>query len=274
MDRFGWLLRKSKTVVRKGPSTLRNLLYSRLGIWRVDRIDGCDLQGIPIYCISLAAAKRRRRLVERQVRDLGLEHFEFVEAVEASALDREQLRRSGQLDDETTLRFHSRLLTMNEVACSISHGIAYSRIVERKHPVALVIEDDALFISRRARRFRLADVPADFDCVFLNAFLFEEPPRGHLTGTIYRDTSYSGSSAAYLLSARGAEKLAAACRPVIHAADGLLGRSLELAEGQSHPFRQRGATMSMRGYIVHPDCVLNGSTSYYHVSEVQTRRGR
>lgn len=271
VDRLRWLLQKSKAVVRKGPSTLRNLVYSRLGVWPVDRIDGSDLQTIPTYCISLAGDTRRRRLVQDQVRGLGLERFEFVDAIDARTLDRQQLIAAGQLDDATTLKFHSRLLTINEVACSLSHGIAYRRIAERGHPVALVLEDDALFISRRARSFRLSDVPSDFDCVFLNAFLFEEPPRGHLKGMVFRDTSYSGSAAAYLLSARGAQKLAAACLPVIHAADGLLGRCLELADGQSHPFRQRGATTTIRGYIVHPDCVLNGSASYYHLSEVQVR---
>ena len=157
------------------------------------------------------------------------------------------------------------------VACSLAHGIAYARIVERGHHVALVIEDDTLFISRRVSRVNLVDVPSDFDCIFLNAFLSDEPPLDHLVGMGYKDTSYNGSASAYLISASGAQKLAAACLPVIHAADGLLGRYLTLTAGDSHPFRQRGATTSIRGYIIYPECALNGSVSHYHASEIRVR---
>ena len=271
MNRTEWLLQKTKAVVRKGPATLRNMLYARLNIWPVGRIDGADLQKVPTYCISLTRAHGKRRLMETQARGLGLEHFEFIDAVDARTLDRAALLASGKLDDETTLKFHAGVLTINEVACSLSHGLAYARIAERGHPVALVLEDDALFMTRLVRRLRFADVPDDYDAVFLNTFLLHDPPRGHRVGPIYDDTSYNGSGAAYLLSARGAQKLAAACLPVVHAADGLLGRCLELAPGATHAFRQRGATTTLRGYIAYPDCVLNGSTSYYHVSEVQPR---
>lgn len=263
------LRRKAKAIVRKGPSTVRNLVYSRLGIWPVGHIDGCDLQNIPTYCISLPRAAKKRGIIQSQVRKLGLKQFEFIDAVDAHDLDREHLIESGLLDDAMTLKFHNEILTMNEVACSLSHAAAYERIVDRAHPVALVLEDDALFISRRVRRFRLEDVPPDFDCVFLNTFLSDEPPQDHVKGPIYEDTSYAGSAAAYLLSAEGAIKLATACSPVVHAADGLLGRSLELRGEEDHPFRQQGATTSIRTYIVYPDCVLNGSVSYYFVSDVQ-----
>jgi glycosyl transferase family 25 len=135
--------------------------------------------------------------------------------------------------------------------------------------VALILEDDALFMHRRLRAFRLGDVPDDFDVVLLNSFLTREPPGGRIRRNIYDVSSYHGSAAAYLLSAKGAVKLMKAYRPVVHAADGLIGRCMELFPGELSPFKQIGAATQLRCYLAYPDCVLNGSTSHYHTSEVQ-----
>ena len=80
--------RKIAAVVRKCPATLRNIVFARLGIWPVGRIDGTDVQDIPTYCISLTRAAGRRELMNRQARQLGLKRFEFVDAVDARELTR------------------------------------------------------------------------------------------------------------------------------------------------------------------------------------------
>lgn len=268
MNHVAGFLRKATAVVRKGPATLRNILFSRLGIWPVSAIDGCDLQEIPTYCVSLKRATAKRSLMKRQAEGLGLKHFEFVDAVDARAIDREALARAGRIDPESSLRFHGRTLTPAEIGCSLSHGLAYERIVARGHRVALVLEDDALMLSRRLRRIRLDDIPGDFDCAFLNSFLLHRPPEEHIRGMVYRDTSYGGSTAAYLVSAAGANKLARTYVPVVHGSDGLLGRCLPLKQGEEHPFRQMGAPTTLIAYVLYPDAVINGSVSYYHVSEV------
>jgi glycosyl transferase family 25 len=267
---------KLRAVVRKGPSTLRNIVYSWLGLWPVEPLDGADLQDVPTYCISLARAAAKRALVARQVAGLGLRRFEFVDAVDARLLQRDQLCEAGRLDDAASLRSHGRTLSANEIACSLSHGAAYELILQRGHEVALIIEDDALFVSGRMRDFRLADVPADYDCVFLNAFRTREPPTDRRCRMVYGDASYAGSSAAYLVSRSGAAKLTHAYLPVVHAADGLLGRNLR-ANGSADPdaaFRQNGARVVLNAYMCYPDCVLNGSASHYHVSEVGSRHLR
>jgi len=91
--------------------------------------------------------------MRRQAEGLGLRHFEFVDAVDASSIDRQELIRQG-LDDEGSRRHHGRTLTLNEVACSLSHRLVYERIVAEGHSHALVVEDDALFLSRRVAAIR------------------------------------------------------------------------------------------------------------------------
>jgi glycosyl transferase family 25 len=272
MGRIRWFFTKSRAVIRKGPATLRNIAFAKMGIWPVADLAGADLQQIPAYCISLKRAVNKRRLMEQQAKALGLRHFEFVDAVDARDLDRTELISSGAINDIETLRYHPSVLSLNEIACSLSHALAYQRIVDKGNPLSLVLEDDALFVTRRARRFRLSELPAHVDIAFLNSFLSQEPPVARISQFIFADSSYSGSAAAYLLTDIGAQKLLSAARPVVHAADGLLGRCLALPKNESHPFRQVGVNLALAACIVYPDVVLNGSTCHYHLSDVQPRR--
>jgi glycosyl transferase family 25 len=214
-------------------------------------------------------AQKKRDLIARQVREMGLTNFQFVDAVDAKSLALDELRRDGRYDEATSRIYHSKGLTLNEIACSLSHGAAYTQIANAGHLLALVIEDDALFVTAELKKLKLSEVPSDFDVLLLNSFRYEDPPKGRLAENLYDASSYSGSAAAYVLSAAGARKLANAFLPVIHAADGLLGRCMELTPGDSHLFKQVGARTELRSYLVYPDCVLNGSTSHYHVSDVQ-----
>jgi GR25 family glycosyltransferase involved in LPS biosynthesis len=265
---FAKVLRKSKAIIRKGPSTLRIVFYSKLGYWPVDRIDGCELQAIPTYCISLVRAQARRRMMATQAERMGLSQFRIVDAVDSRNLDYESLERDGRYNESACRAHHPDGISLNHIACSLSHAALYDLIARSGDPISLIVEDDALFVTRRMMRFRLADVPADFDVIFLNAFLDQTPPRGHIQGMVYDDSSFAGSTAAYLISAKGAQKLRDASLPVIHGADGLLGRSMIPRPGEDHPFKQKGAFTQITSYILYPELAINGSTRHYHVTEV------
>ncbi len=234
-------------------------LHRVLGNWRVSQLKNAEFRQLPVYCISLASKTERRDLIARQVEGLGLARFQFVDAVSAKEIDIAALIDEGVYDEAAAIRYHGRPLRPEEVACSLSHGKAYERILAEQHPLALVIEDDALFVPHRIDRLRLRDLPQDLEILFLNSFRTQEPPEGWVKDTIYRDVSYDGSTAAYLLTRAAAEKLSRVYKPVIHAADGLVGRSLKLVDGQEHEFRQQGVTIELTSYLCYPDCIHNGS---------------
>ena len=248
-----------RSVISRKMRKIEMRMWSKLGVWPVSPLKDCDLKHIPVYCISLASATGRRVLMSRQAAAMGFSNFTFFDAVEASSLDRAALITSGLYDEAAAIRYHGRPLTLGEIACSLSHAEVYDGICADGHAYALVIEDDALFIPRRLAQLRLVDFPSGFDIAFLNYFRSVEPPFGHLTGNIYQDTSYEGSSAAYIVSRSGGEKLKSASRPVVHAADGLLGRSLRRSASAPSSFRQQGARTQITGYLIFPECVLNGS---------------
>lgn len=260
---------KLQAVARRGLPSLRNVVFSWFDYWPARSLRGHWLADIPVYCISLTRAKKRRAVIVSQARRLGLKKLELVDAVDASTLSYDQLAADGLYDHAESLRWHAKGLTINEIACSLSHVACYRRIAAADAPWALVIEDDALFRCSRVRRLRLSDIPDWADIAFLNAFFERTPPAGSLGGGWFEDTSYGGSAAAYLLRPHTAHALMHAALPVIHAADGLLGRALQWSGARPHEFRQRGCTLQLRTVMAYPEAVTNGSTEHYYRSSLR-----
>jgi glycosyl transferase family 25 len=260
---------KCRAVLRRGLPSLRNAVFAKLGIWPVGSLAHHWLADLPTLCVSLPHATRRRQLIQSQVERMGLRQFDFIDAVDAAKLSFQDLIDRNVYDSEKCRRFHTRDLTLKEIACSLSHAAAYQRIVEQGYSRALVIEDDALFRTSRLARLRIDDVPPETDLLFLNAFLTDTPPKNRVGSHLFRDTSYNGSAAAYIVTQDAARRLLAEAIPVVHAADGLTGRVLALTAGESHPFRQQGVSISMSGMIVYPEAVTNGSVEHYHTTSIR-----
>jgi glycosyl transferase family 25 len=237
-------------VVVKGPAIARNIAFSQFDYWPARRLRNEEIRNLPIYCVSMTTATRRRRIIERQVTQLGLAAFIFVDAVAGANLDLAELERQGLYDDAAAKRFHERSLSLSEIACSLSHGRAYDIIVSRGHEVSMIIEDDSLFVPSRLDRLDLGALPLGWDVAFLNSFIENGRPRRRISGSLFHGDAYTGSSAAYLVSKKGAQRFAKGYRPVVHAADGYVGRN------------------DIMRLMYHPDCVLNGSVCHFYTNTV------
>jgi glycosyl transferase family 25 len=218
---------------------------------------------MPYFCISLVSSTRRRQLAQRQATEMGLERFEFFDAVVGRDLDASTLVKQGIYDDEAARRYHGRPLSVTEIAISLSHAKVYDEILKRNLPAAVILEDDVLFRPRHLNLLDASTIPPDFDIFFLHAHLDQEPPRGRISQNVFRDHSYLASSVAYLVSRRGAEKLARGSKPVVHASDGLLGRAMPWNGDLPHSFRQQGVSFQLNCYIMYPAGALNGSTCHF-----------
>lgn len=263
---------KLRAILRRGLPSLRNVVFARLGYWPVRSLADHWIADIPMYCINLSRDTTRRALVQRQVEKLGLRRFEFIDAIDARQLAMDEVHRDGRYDSTACLASRPRDLTLNEIACSLSHAAAYARVVAAGDPWALILEDDALFHSGRIAQLKWQDIPDGVDIVFMNAFLDSMPPRNRINGMVYADTSYHGSAAAYLISLDTAKRLLQAAIPVVHAADGLLGRVLSRPAGEAHEFRQTGVSLTLKGVLVYPEAVTNGSVEHYHSSAIRTKK--
>lgn len=95
----------------------------------------------PIFVISLADSKTRRAAIAEALKGLGLE-FTFIDAIDG----RDGLPEScsGAFDAAKSRHRMGRTLTEAEIAASLSHGLAYRRMLDEGHDHALILEDDAI----------------------------------------------------------------------------------------------------------------------------------
>jgi hypothetical protein len=260
---------KAVGLIANAPLIVRHSLYAAFDVWpHAGRVSEA-WRDVPVYCLSVKSEERRRAIVSRQLESTGFRSFEYVYAPDLSGSSLEELERQGLYDDAQARLYHGKSLRLPQISCSLGHGLACERIVADGHPIALIIEDDALFMSRRFARIGPDDFPSDFDVVALHSFRTTERPDDHKFGCLFGANAYRGSTCAYVVSARGSAKMAAAYKPVFHAADGFLGRCLEWPDDLDHPFKRKGARTTLRAYLTIPDLVLNGSDCYYYKSFIR-----
>jgi glycosyl transferase, family 25 len=89
---------------------------------------------LPIYVLSVKSFKERQESILRQTKTFKL-NVEFVFDFDADDLTAEDL---GRFDGG---------LTITAKSCALKHFEAQRRLVETGHPVALVLEDDALLFE-------------------------------------------------------------------------------------------------------------------------------
>jgi glycosyl transferase family 25 len=92
---------------------------------------------IPIYCINLLrATERKSRIIRDWVEGLGLK-IEFIEAI-----DRRNINKPKNIR-----------ISEGEIACIMSHNIAYQNLLKSEYNQAVILEDDALPIFRKKEIF-------------------------------------------------------------------------------------------------------------------------
>ena len=98
------------------------------------------------YIITLPEAVKRRRFMEAQLANFPFMDPEFVSGPRGAELTREDLEQS--VDEARCRQTIGRMLTPNEVGCSLTHLDLMRRISKENLPVALILEDDALISGR------------------------------------------------------------------------------------------------------------------------------
>ena len=93
------------------------------------------MQTTKIYVISLKRLPERRKFMEAQLSDLGLE-AEFVEAVDGLELSEETIK-ANCINEK---------MTPTEIGCAWSHRNVYQRLIDSEEEYALVLEDDAVLV--------------------------------------------------------------------------------------------------------------------------------
>lgn len=115
---------------------------------------------------------------------------ERISAIDGETVDVEELARQGRISPTGLQRFHVSLeeklfgmdLTRGAIGCSLSHRLAWEKVVKGNFTAALILEDDVEFSHRFARelKVRWPRVPKDWGIVYLGGLdllASGKPPR-------------------------------------------------------------------------------------------------
>jgi glycosyl transferase family 25 len=177
---------------------------------------------IKAFVISLAVARSRRAAMEAML--AGQIAYEIVDAVPG----RELAGREREVCvDRYCARFF-RDMSLNEIACAVSHKLALERFLDSQAEFGLILEDDAYMAPAALRQLSelIAFHAVTFDLIKLGGYgsrlapgrVVAQSSTVHLVAVV----SPTVCSHAYLVSRSGAEKLARTILPVREPFDAFL----------------------------------------------------
>jgi glycosyl transferase, family 25 len=181
----------------------------------------------PVWIISLERAVDRRETVSTSFTSLGQE-FEFIQAVDGSALTAEQRRLYSHW---RALFEMGRGLGRGMFGASLSHLKVYERMVAEQRPAVAVFEDDVHPSKDLLSVLDCVDkLPDDWQVVTLHSLFassgptpIERPPiTGHYRVCTYRRVPFGAQG--YLVTLSGARRALEVAYPVCFPPDELLFR--------------------------------------------------
>jgi glycosyl transferase, family 25 len=180
----------------------------------------------PVFVINLERSTHRREYMVNYLATYGLDARIFP-AVDGSVLNVAEVQQRGIYNDAVSHQKFDRSLSKTEIACAMSHLNIYRKMVDENIPMAMILEDDAIFAPGAESRLcdALAEAPADWEVLQLH-----HGSRDYvsITENLVRFPSPTGlpvGAAGYLLRRSAAEKFLANGFPIGFPADSFIGRS-------------------------------------------------
>lgn len=177
-----------------------------------------EINSLPIWVINLKQDEARRIFMAEQLNRLGLS-FEFVEAVDGREVEKDDL---GFYSPILARKLFDRELLPGELGCALSHIRLWEKMVNENIQEALILEDDIYigtsFVGVLKHRDKLPDHWEHINfCTWTSVKPIGSPIVDIYRACIFIDFPYS--TAAYLLTKGGAEKLLKGCIPIYRPID-------------------------------------------------------
>lgn len=97
-----------------------------------------------IFVINLAKDTERRKYIENHLKEKKLS-YEIIEGVYGKDFPKDEINQIADL--KLSYKKMGKMISVNEIGCSLSHQKIYKRIVSENLQGAFIIEDDAMFCS-------------------------------------------------------------------------------------------------------------------------------
>lgn len=173
-----------------------------------------------IFIVNLKSATEKRKHMTAQLERLGVQNYEFVEAVYGKDL-------SPEFISENVYDYPACALTPGEVGCALSHIGIYNRMIAEEMPYAMVLEDDVILPDDFLEM--LAEMKASIDVPQSKVITLGEANKISLLRKYYSFKEYGEYTAvtafctyAYLVNIAAAKSLSQHLLPIKYEADMLI----------------------------------------------------
>jgi glycosyl transferase family 25 len=99
---------------------------------------------IGVFVINLKKRSDRLKNIEDQLRGIGIDGYEIIEAIDGYALSDNEVHSEVNLSVMESV-FKKIYMEKPEIGCSMSHNIIYKKIMAENYSHAIVLEDDVVF---------------------------------------------------------------------------------------------------------------------------------
>lgn len=100
---------------------------------------------IPILVINLDSAHERWQNIERIRSSFSLDNLIRIRAIEGSALDQNSI--NAIYDEKQNKKYYYAKLKKAEIACALSHRLAWMHLIAQKYDFGCIVEDDIKFTT-------------------------------------------------------------------------------------------------------------------------------
>ena len=104
------------------------------------------IEEFKIYIVNLKKDKNRRENIIREVKKQNLINYEIIDAIDGNKLDNNELNFVTFKNKKNYNPWNSKM-SASQIGCALSHIKIYKKFIQTKFEVALILEDDAIFIK-------------------------------------------------------------------------------------------------------------------------------
>ena len=103
------------------------------------------IEEFKIYIVHLKKDKNRRENIIREVNKQNLTNYEIIDAVDGNKLNQNELDIATFKNKKNFNPWNSKM-SPSQIGCALSHIKVYEKFIKTEFEVALILEDDAIFV--------------------------------------------------------------------------------------------------------------------------------
>jgi len=103
-------------------------------------------QDFIVYVVNMKKDIKRKHHIINELTKQQITNFEFIEGVDGSLMSEKEIVNETYSDENGFNKWNVEM-SNGEIGCSLSHVKVYKKLIESKYNIALILEDDAVFLK-------------------------------------------------------------------------------------------------------------------------------